>query len=334
MTQGNSNHRDATQSHGGATTGPDPARDHALRQSPAGRGDETCRIRVHEDVVYGQAAVRHGPEGTVAMRDLLMDIHEPSQAAPAGGRPALVLAFGGAFHRGSRKDDAFGEPPHRNHSMAWYCREFARRGYLACSIDYRLVPEDPVPGDTPVVAASGHIPRSRVDQVRQIMGLPAATDEQLRRGVEAASDDMALAVRYLRTHAAQWGIDPARLAVGGFSAGARTALNVALGEREPVAAVLALSGYMHESDLRRHLQAGPPFPAILLVSAEHDLDYVAAGAPAMARQLQERGLQCESVRVPQATHFYPAQAEAIHATRGPMTVLDAMAGFLERVLAR
>ena len=69
------------------------------------------------------------------------------------------------------------------------CAEICQRtGYEVVSVDYRLVPEDPVPGDTPVVAHASHIPRSRVDQVRQIMGLPPASDEQLRRGVEAAFD--------------------------------------------------------------------------------------------------------------------------------------------------
>lgn len=302
------------------------------RQAPQGRPDASEGCKLHADLVYGRAMVGQRLGGTPAMRDLRLDLYLPEEAAPAAGWPVLVLAFGGAFHRGNRKDDTFGEPPNRNNSMAWYCREFARRGYAACSIDYRLVPEDPVPGDTPVVAHASHIPRSRVDQVRQIMGLPAASDEQLRRGVEAASDDMAMAVRYIKANAARWGLDASRLAVGGFSAGARTALNVALGERERVAAVLSLSGYIHENDLSRHLDAGPPFPAILLVSAEHDLDYVAAGAPEMARYLAGRGLRCEHVQVPGATHFYPAGAAALHGTLGPTTVLQAMAGFLERVL--
>jgi len=325
----------------------DSSREHAVRGNPAGqsapaastaeqppvKAAEDCSgFRLYPDLVYGRAGVGRRPGMAPAMRELRLDLYLPLEPAPAAGWPVLVLAFGGAFHRGDRKDDTFGEPPNRNNSIAWYCREFARRGYAACSIDYRLVPEDPVPGDTPVVADAGHIPRSRVDQVRQIMGLPAASDEQLWHGVEAASDDMAMAVRYIKTHSAHWGLDPSRLAVGGFSAGARTALNVALGEKEPVAAVLSLSGYMHESDLRRHLDAGPLFPAILLVSAEHDLDYVAAGAPAMARYITGRGLRCEHVQVPQATHFYPAQAAAIHDALGTMTVLQAMAGFLEREL--
>jgi len=287
---------------------------------------------LHADIAYGQATVERRPGATPKLRELRLDLHLPVGAPPAAGWPVLVLAFGGAFHRGSRQDDSFGAAPNRNDSMAWYCREFARRGYAACSIDYRLVPEEPEPGDTPVVADASHIPRSRVDQVRQIMGLPPASDEQLRLGVEAASDDMAMAVRYVKANAARWSLDPSRLAVGGFSAGARTALNVALGEKEPVAAVLSLSGYMHETDLRRHLDAGPPFPAILLISAEHDLDYVAAAAPAMARYMTSRGLHCEHVQVPRATHFYPSAAAAVHHTLGPMTVLQAMAGFLERML--
>jgi predicted esterase len=47
-------------------------------------------------------------------------------------------------------------------------------------------------------------------------------------------------VRYLRTNAASYGVDPTRIAIGGSSAGAITALNVAYSSAEdPSAAVRA-----------------------------------------------------------------------------------------------
>jgi acetyl esterase/lipase len=51
--------------------------------------------------------------------------------------------------------------------------------------------------------------------------------EQCRRNIRAAQYDTQGAVRWIRAHAANYGIDPNKIAVGGFSAGAVTAANLA-----------------------------------------------------------------------------------------------------------
>lgn len=289
-------------------------------------------VEIVRDLVYGHGLVGRGRPGGPVGRALALDLYRPADPAPAGRlRPALVLAFGGAFHRGSKEDDAF-EAEGGNTAVAEYCLRFARRGYVACAIDYRLIPEDPEPGDTPVVGAPERIPGSRVATVRKLLQLPPATPEMLWRGIEAASDDMAAAVRFVQSQAEAWQVDPARIAIGGFSAGARTALNVAFGEQEPVAAVLALSGYMDDDDLARHLARRPGGPAVLVMSAEHDLDYVAAAAPGLATRLRQAGLYCERVEVPGASHFYRAEAAALHDRDGHTTVERAMDTFLRRTL--
>ncbi|OUM04030.1 alpha/beta hydrolase [Variovorax sp. JS1663] len=295
---------------------------------------------VHEveivcDLVYGRGLVQRGRPGGPVERALALDLYRPVDPPPPGQlRPALILAFGGAFHRGCKEDDAF-EAEGGNTAVAEYCLRFARRGYVACAIDYRLVPEDPEPGDTPVVNSPGRIPTSRVAVVRQLLQLPPATPDMLWRGIEAASDDMAAATRFVRRQADAWQVDPARIAIGGFSAGARTALNVAFGEQVPVAAVLALSGYMDDEDLARHLARLPGRgPAVLVVSAEHDLDYVFAAAPGMAARLRQAGLRCEQVQVPGVGHFYRGEAAARYDPDrgGPTTVEGAMDAFLRRAL--
>lgn len=290
------------------------------------------QVQVRRGIVYGAGAVGARNDRVTALRELKLDLYQPMLDAPAHDRPVLVMAFGGAFHRGSKEDDTYGDEPRRNNSVAWYCHEFARRGYVACSIDYRLVPEDPQPGNTPVTFSPKSFPRSRVDVVREIMGLPKASDDLLWRGVEAASDDMALALRYIKAQSVEWGIDPQRLAIGGFSAGARTALNVALGEKEPVAAVIALSGYMDAQDIEQHTASGQSFPPLLLISAENDLDYVARYTPDMVARFRAHGLHCEHLKVNGATHFYPANSPAVHDSLGATTVECAMAAFLERVM--
>ncbi|MBU2285072.1 MAG: alpha/beta hydrolase [Gammaproteobacteria bacterium] len=300
-------------------------------------------VQVLRDVVYGRAGVGFTRPGGPVDRALKMDVYLPLQDARAPTlRPMLVMAFGGAFHRGSKENDAF-ESEAGNTSVADYCRRFAERGYVACSIDYRLVPEDPAPGGTPVIGDPKRIPRSRVDVVRNIMGLAPATSDMLWRGIEAASDDMAAAVRFARQQAAEWNADPSRLAVGGFSAGARTALNAAFGEGIDVAAVVALSGFMDTGDLKRMLApdraVGEPEtavtarrPAVLWVSAEHDLDYIVAATPASVQLLRDSGVRCDRVDVPGAGHFYRAEARAIAADGMATTVDRSVDEFLKEVL--
>lgn len=284
---------------------------------------QTTKMR---DLTYGHGGVAwSGPARH--MRALTMDVYIPSGES-AQPRAGLVMAFGGAFHRGSKENDSF-EAEAANTPVSEYCDRLARMGYVCFSIDYRLVTEDPDPGPTPVILAADSIPTSRVDVVRRLMGLPPITSEQLWRGIEAASDDMATAVRFIRASAQQWNLDPDRLAVGGFSAGARTALNAAIGEKVPVAAVISLSGYMDLDDLSAHLAASDQLPPVLLVHAEHDLEYVAQGTLPLATALRQAGVSCERVHVPSSGHFYRADALAQYESRGQMSVEQAICAFLE-----
>jgi predicted esterase len=64
--------------------------------------------------------------------------------------------------------------------------------------------------------------------------------------IQEAAADAQTAVRFLRTNAATYGIDPNRIAIGGSSAGAITALNVGYSSAEDpsarVRAAVSLSG--------------------------------------------------------------------------------------------
>lgn len=289
-----------------------------------------AEVGVTRGIVYGRASVGFGSRPVE--RELKLDLYRPRRVAGAPPHPMIVLAFGGAFHRGERENDAF---EGGNTAVADYCRAFAARGFVACSIDYRLVPEDPVPGDTPAVFDPRRIPRSRVDHVRALMGLPPATDAMLWRGIEAASDDMAMAARFVLAQADRWHLDPDRLVLGGFSAGARTALNAAFAEQVRCAAVVSLSGYLDPIDLAAHAERLPPGPrpAVLLVHAERDLDYIRAATPAMAEALRALGAACECATVPEHDHFYPAAAPALHETRGSGSVGAVVRDFVDRALA-
>lgn len=276
-------------------------------------------------VVFGRARIDYSVPESSRWRDLQLDVYLPEDRRP-GSRPAFIMAFGGAFHRGSREDDRVADEGASNTPVAEYCHAFAARGYVCFSIDYRLVPEDPDPGQTPVVCNPDDMPRSRVDVVRQRLGLPRASQEALWRGIEAASDDFAMAFRFVAAHADRWRVDPARIAVGGFSAGARSAWNAAYGEGVPAAAVVSLSGTMDPADLAEFLKSGRRLPPVLLVRGEHDLDYVSAQNPQALELCRSAGIDCVEAVVAGAGHFYPSSAPTVNDAEP--SVEEVMAAFM------
>jgi acetyl esterase/lipase len=141
---------------------------------------------------------------------LQLDIYEPT-GDTITARPAIVWVHGGSFCCG---DKTSGE-------IVDEATTFARKGYFNVSINYRLEPGG--------CSAGGGIPSSAcIAAIRE------------------AREDAQTAVRFLRTNQATYGIDETRIAIGGSSAGAITAVNVGCNSSEdPTAAVggaVSLSG--------------------------------------------------------------------------------------------
>jgi acetyl esterase/lipase len=292
--------------------------------------DPSQALRITRDRVYGAARVQIHTRPQE--RALTLDLYQPADCQPGDRRPTLVMAFGGAFHRGDKRQDEFEQAGQRNTPVSTYCAALARRGYVAASIDYRLVQEDPDPGVTPVIGNPQGIPLSRVAHVRQLLGLPPATAEMVWAGMEAAADDMAQSVAFLKANAHALGLDAARIAVGGFSAGARTALGCAYGERSPVAAVVSLSGFMADDDLVRLVVPGQPLPPALFITGEHDLDYIARQAGRLHEHFGRVGVMSQAWTVPGAGHFYAADRRALDAQGRDAAVGAVVAAFLDEVL--
>lgn len=127
--------------------------------------------------------------------DLKVDIYQPTGDLLAY-RPLLVFAFPGSFTAGTRLSP----------DIIQLCDNFARRGYVCASIDYRLGFEDGSDCDT--------------NQFKALM-----------RGVQ----DMKAAVRYFYKDAQtanQFRIDTNQIWIGGSSAGAFIALNYAFGKTD------------------------------------------------------------------------------------------------------
>ena len=155
--------------------------------------------------------------------DLRLDLYRPT-ADTATGRPLLVWVHGGGFAGGNRGQ------------MADLAIAYARLGYVTASISYRLDP-----GNHCLQVQAGQYTGDEL----------LAERARCERAMFGARDDTATAIAFLRANAAAYGIDPGRVAVGGSSAGAITALHVgqtlnATGSPAPaavqVSAVLAMSG--------------------------------------------------------------------------------------------
>src|SRR4029078_3560105 len=85
---------------------------------------------------------------------------------------------------------------------------FAKRGYVAVSMNYRLLAPDSCTGG------------AGISMECYVAGVAAVHDAQA-------------AVRWLRANAAEYGIDPERIAIGGESAGGITATGVGVYAAEP-----------------------------------------------------------------------------------------------------
>ena len=139
---------------------------------------------------------------------LRLDLYRPA-GDTLTSRPAIVWVHGGSFCCGSKTSP----------EIVDQATEFGRMGYVGAAITYRLEPSG--------CSASA----------------PTTTCVQTMRN---ARDDAQTAVRFLRTNAATYGIDPNRIAISGTSAGAITALGVGYASGEDpsarVRAAVSFSG--------------------------------------------------------------------------------------------
>jgi len=126
---------------------------------------------------------------------LKLDVYAPT-GDTVSSRPAIVWVHGGGFSGGNKSSPEIVDE----------ATTFAKKGYVNVSIDYRLRPtgclNNPPPGSC----------------------IAAVID---------AMHDAQAAVRFLRANRVAYGVDSGRIAIGGTSAGAVTALNVGFNPDDP-----------------------------------------------------------------------------------------------------
>ena len=186
---------------------------------------------------------------TGAPRSLTLDWYEPSGDSSTS-RPLVVWIHGGGFRGGSKA------------ATADVAEAYARRGYVTLSINYRLDPDNRCQD-----VQDGKVPPDEYDAERA----------RCERAILAAQHDAQGAIRWARGNSGLLGIDRSRVAVGGFSAGAVTAVHVAERSEDPgdvgdhdgrvswVRAGLAASGCNYDPD---SIQPGDA--PVFLLASEND----------------------------------------------------------------
>jgi poly(3-hydroxybutyrate) depolymerase len=151
----------------------------------------------YKDIVFSSATVTPNIQfgsnlnidGSTAT--LYLDLYQPANDNITS-RPLVIFIHGGSLISGGRLD------------MGGYCTDFAKRGYVAATIEYRLGIESPK-GVTTIL-------------------------EALLRGVQ----DTKAAVRFLRSKAAEYGIDTSQIYLAGSSAGSMIAVHYAYWNQDEI----------------------------------------------------------------------------------------------------
>jgi len=186
----------------------------------------------------------------------LLRLYRP--ATPNG--VGLVWAHGGAFVLGGP------DMPESD----WVARGVAAQGVTVAALDYRLAPN-----------VSG-----------RISDLPAST--RPRAPFPAASDDALVAWSWFQEHARELGVDAARIAIGGASAGANVAAGAALRLTSPVP--VTADGMMPDAAL-------PVSPALVVLAYPTLLARQPVPGPELRAALDAD---------PEADRFGPVAVEAMY----------------------
>jgi poly(3-hydroxybutyrate) depolymerase len=144
---------------------------------------------------YGTANDYNGNPQT-----LFFDLYSPPETDPVNKRPLVILVHGGGFTQGQRSH------------MAGLCKMYARRGFVAATISYRLDPE--------------------------VVGNQCSRPESQRfDATYRAIQDLNAALRYFTANAGQYRINRNWIFIGGSSAGGVTVLNTAYASQAELNAI-------------------------------------------------------------------------------------------------
>ncbi len=259
-------------------------------------------VSVTSDIDYGDGIIDATTSPVSA--DLFLDLYEPTGAGVPALKPGLILVHGGAWLLGSKDSSTFESSPGSgdfNTPMHEYAAEFARRGYVCVSIDYRKILDDP--DGTGLLSTGGADISGIVSSVQGLIsGSVTVTDDQVRDTLEAGAADTVKAIDWMIANAATYGIDPTRIGVGGYSAGAFNAIWAAYLADAPVAAVFSNSGGIGSANTS--FIDSPTDPPIILFHGDADLVNGVSESQSIHTQLETIGVPHQYFEMAGENHYY------------------------------
>lgn len=169
---------------------------------------DSVDIRKDTNIVY--ARVRDYHSG--AMQNLLMDVFYADPLIDSmTDRPFIILIHGGAFLAGNKSD------------MHYMCMEYARRGFVVATIQYRLGWNCPA------------------NDLFQVCAFCQGQSASLTTTTYEAAQDARAALRYVNANCATWNADADKIFIGGSSAGAITAYHAAFWDQTEASAFCPLA---------------------------------------------------------------------------------------------
>jgi acetyl esterase/lipase len=272
---------------------------------PADEASE--EVTVESGVEYGRAEVADGEV------PLLLDLYRPP-GDPTDVRPVVVIVHGGGFTSQSRTDDG----------VVALASGLAERGIVVAGIDYRLLPQAPVPSE-------------RVEPLRSALPRLPIGD-----AMAAAIDDTLTAVDWLTEHADELAVDPGRVGVVGSSAGALTVDAVAYAlddhgvDGPAIAWVGSLwGGIVLESDRpggNGAVQVDPGEPELFAVHGDADTTLPVVLSDQLAARAEADGIPVEYHRLPGGGHGYQASGFSTVPVDGDQTAFDRLLDSAEAAL--
>lgn len=148
--------------------------------------------KVFKDAVVTQDQSYYPGAGKDERKAYLFDLYQP-QGDANKARPLIIWMHGGGFKFGTKRAKA----------VRFFSDNFAKRGYVCASINYRLSKEQPLLHFDALLRASYY-----------------------------ATQDAKRAVAYFRANAAKYGIDPDKIILAGNSAGGFMALDAAYAKND------------------------------------------------------------------------------------------------------
>lgn len=301
---------------------------------------DIIRYEVRPDVKYGEGKV--SLDGEAAMKDLTMDVYYP-KAESSEPRPAIILTYGGSFHRGNPRSSYTGFGGQTT-SMSQYAMRYAAEGFVVFTINYRVAPDNPIvenysgytEDDIDVSIFTNPAAVAQTNVIRQQMGIDPLTDENaesvLKSSVLAAGEDLRTALLHIKDQSNVYNINPDKIALGGFSAGGVVSINVAYGMQEDVAAVFTNSGFMAGIKVANKMATSDSNPPIMMFMSDNDYPVVSLLMQPFIQVLKANDVEYHFNWVPGFGHFYPGGAVTLGDQGDKMPLVERTLEFLQEKL--